>query len=78
MSARDYVTVEQVRSGLRALYRADAEINLQAALLRSLADELQPVNTKGRWKPSPFLALLAALACVLVGIFVYFTLGGQG
>ena len=28
---------------------------LQKALLRSLADDLKPVDEKGRWKPSPLL-----------------------
>ena len=77
MNARDYVTVEQVRSGLKAVYRADPETNLQAALLRTLEDDLQPVTAKGRWNPSPFLVLLGALACALVGIFLYFTLEGH-
>lgn len=77
MNARNYVTVEQVRSGLKAIYRADPETNLQTALLRSLEDDLQPVNAKGRWKPSPILTFLATLACVLLSIFVYFTLRGR-
>jgi hypothetical protein len=64
-------------SALRQIYRSDAESNLQNALLESLSDELRPVNEKGRWKPSPLLVLTVVLLCALVGIFIYFSVGGR-
>jgi hypothetical protein len=59
------------------MYRGDPESNLQQALLRLLADDLKPVDEKGRWKPSPLLILVAVLACAVVGVFFYFTLGAH-
>ena len=52
--------------------------NLQNALLESLSDELKPVDEKGRWKPSPLLVLTVVLLCALVGVFIYFSVGGRG
>jgi hypothetical protein len=66
-----------VREALRQIYRSDAESNLQNALLESLSDELRPVDEKGRWKPSPLLVLTVVLLCALVGIFIYFSVGGR-
>lgn len=68
---------EEIRLALLSIYRGDTESNLQQALLRLLADELKPVDEKGRWKPSPLLILVALLVCALIGIFLYFTLGGR-
>jgi hypothetical protein len=56
---------------------SDAESNLQNALLESLSDELRPVDEKGRWKPSPLLVLTVVLLCALLGIFIYFSVGGR-
>ena len=77
MDAQGHVTPEEIRKALLSMYRDDTESNLQQALLRLLADELKPVNEKGRWKPSPLLILIAVLACALVGVFLYFTLGAH-
>jgi hypothetical protein len=77
MNAGDYVTVEKVRSGLKALYHADPETNLQAALLRCLADDLRPVDEKGRWKPSPLLVLIMAIVSAFLGVFAFFSIGGH-
>jgi hypothetical protein len=68
---------EEIRLALLSIYRGDSESNLQQALLRLLADELKPVDEKGRWKPSPLLILVALLVCALIGIFLYFTLGAR-
>jgi hypothetical protein len=73
MDALGYISAEEVREALRQIYRSDAESNLQNALLESLSDELRPVDEKGRWKPSPLLVLL----CALLGIFIYFSVGGR-
>ena len=45
--------------------------------LQSLSDELKPVDEKGRWKPSPLLVLLFVLLCALIGVFLYFSIGGR-
>ncbi len=75
MDARGYVSPAEVRVALRSLYSGDPESNLQKALLRSLADDLKPVDAKGRWRPSPLLILVAVLACAIVAVFIYFSLG---
>ena len=77
MDALSYISAEEVRQALRQIYRSDAESNLQNALLESLSDELKPVDEKGRWKPSPLLVLTVCLLCTLVGVFVYFSVGGR-
>ena len=78
MDALGYISAEEVRQALRQIYRSDAESNLQNALRESLSDELKPVDEKGRWKPSPLLVLTVVLLCALVGVFVYFSIGGRG
>ena len=78
MDALGYISAEDVRQALRQIYRSDAESNLQNALRESLSDELKPVDEKGRWKPSPLLVLTVVLLCALVGVFVYFSIGGRG
>lgn len=77
MDAQGHVSPEEVRSALTAIYRGDPESNLQKVLLRVLADDLKPVDEKGRWKPSPLLLLVALLICALIGVFLYFTLGAH-
>ena len=77
MDALGYISAEEVRQALRQIYRSDAESNLQNTLLESLSDELRPVDEKGRWKPSPLLVLTVVLLCALVGIFIYFSVGGR-
>ena len=78
MDAQGYISAEEVRQALKQLYRGDAESNLQNALVASLSDELRPVDEKGRWKPSPLLVLTVVLLCALVGVFIYFSIGGRG
>ena len=77
MDALSYISAEEVRQALRQIYRSDAESNLQNAILESLSDELRPVDEKGRWKPSPLLVLTVVLLCALVGMFIYFSVGGR-
>jgi hypothetical protein len=76
MDAEGHVSPHEVRIALRSIYNNDPESNLEKALLRSLADDLNPVDEKGRWKPSPLLILVLLLACALAAVFFYFTLGG--
>jgi hypothetical protein len=77
MDALGYISAEEVRQALRQIYRSDTESNLQNAFLESLSDELKPIDEKGRWKPNPLLVLTVVLLCALVGIFVYFSVGGR-
>ena len=77
MDAQGHISPEEVRQALRTIYRGDAESNLQNALLESLSDGLKPVDEKGRWKPSPMLVLTVVLLCALVGVFIYFSIGGH-
>jgi len=75
MDLRGNVTLEETRHALRQLYRHDEETNLLAALLLALSDDLKPVDSKGRWRPSSLLILVAALVLALIAIFIYFSLG---
>ena len=77
MDSQGYISAEEVRQALRQIYLSDAGSNLQNTLLESLSDELKPVDEKGRWKPSPLLILTIVLLCALVGVFVYFSIGGR-
>lgn len=77
MYVQSYVSAEEVRQALRQIYRNDSEINLQNALAQSMADELKPVNEKGRWKPSPLLVLVFVLLCALTGVSLYFSIGAR-
>jgi hypothetical protein len=76
MDAQGHVTPEEARAALRAIYRDDPESDLRKALLRSLADDLRPLDDKGRWKPNPLVILVSFFACGLISVFFYFTLGG--
>jgi hypothetical protein len=78
METQGYISPQEVRQALRQIYSSDAETNLQGSLLESLSDELKPVDEKGRWKPSPLLILTFVLLCALLGVFVYFSVGGRG
>ena len=78
MDTQGYISPQEVRQALRQIYRTDAETNLQRSLLESLSDELKPIDEKGRWKPGPLLILALVLMCALVGVFVYFSVGGRG
>lgn len=77
MDTQNYISAVEVRQALRQIYRNDTESNLQSSLLESLSDELKPIDDKGRWKPSPMLILTLVLLCALLGVFVYFSIGGR-
>jgi hypothetical protein len=76
MSAQNSISVEQIRWALRRLYHNDPESNLQATVLRMLSDPLRPVDERGQRKLNPLLVLLSGLLCALMGVFLYFSLGG--
>jgi len=77
MDTHGHVSAGEVRTALRALYANDPESNLQNALLRSLSDDLKPLDARGRWKPSPLLILVLVLLAAMVAVFCYFTLGAS-
>ena len=78
MDTQGNISPDEVRQALRQIYLSDPETNLQRSLLESFSDELKPIDEKGRWKPSPLLILTLVLLCALLGIFVYFSVGGRG
>jgi len=78
MDTQGYISPQEVRQALRHIYLSDAETNLQRSLLESFSDELKPIDEKGHWKPSPLLILTLVLLCALLGVFVYFSVGGRG
>ena len=77
MDTHGYVSTEEARQALQQTYRNDSESNLQTALLESLSDELKPIDARGRRRPNPTLVLSILLLCALVGVFVYFSVGGH-
>ena len=77
MDTHGYVSTEEAREALRQIYRNDSESNLQTTLLESLSDELKPIDAKGRRRPNPTLVLSFLFLCALVGVFVYFSVGGH-
>jgi hypothetical protein len=74
---RGNVTAEETRQAMCALYRNDAETNLQTAFARALADDLKPVDKNGKWRPSTLIVLGFALLLAFAGVFVYFSIGGH-
>ena len=78
MDTQGYISPQEVRLALRQIYLSDAEANLQRSLLEFFSDELKPIDEKGHWKPSPLLILTLVLLCALLGVFVYFSVGGRG
>ncbi len=75
MDAAGYITPEEVRLALRKLHSEDTETNQELALRAALADDLKPVDARGRWKPNPLVIMVGVIACALLGVFLYFSLG---
>jgi hypothetical protein len=75
MDPRGYVTTEEARDALNRIYQNDAETNLQAAFLIALSDDLKPIDSNGRWRPSSLLIIICLLICALVALFLYFSIG---
>jgi hypothetical protein len=75
MDAAGYITPDEVRLALRKLHSEDAETNPELALRAALADDLKPVDTRGRWKPGSLVILIGAIGCALLSVFLYFSLG---
>ena len=62
MESAGHVTPEEVRRALRKLHSEDTETNPEKALRAALADDLRPVDGRGRWKPSPLVVLVGVIA----------------
>ena len=75
MDAAGYITPEEVRLALRKVHSEDTETNPEKALRSALADDLKPVEVRGRWKPSSLVILAGAFVLALLGVFLYFSLG---
>jgi hypothetical protein len=75
VNANGYITASEAREALKAVYREDPESNLQKALLNALADDLKPLNEKGRWRPSSLLVLAGLLLVAFLGIFFCLSFG---
>jgi hypothetical protein len=75
MDAAGYVTPEEVRLALQKVHSEGIETNPEKALRHALADDLKPIDERGRWKPSSLVILAGAISCALLGIFLYFSLG---
>lgn len=78
MDSHGHISVEEARQALREVYCSDTESNLKAILLQSFSDELRPTDQKGHYRTSPILVLSCLVSCAILGIFVYFSLGGRG
>jgi hypothetical protein len=75
MDSAGHITPEEVRQALRKLHSEDIETNPEKALRHVLADDLKPIDARGRWKPSSLVILVGVIACALLGVFLYFSLG---
>lgn len=75
MDSARYITPDGARQALRKLHAEDAETNPELALRAALADDLKPVDARGRWKPSSSVILVGAIGCALLAVFLYFSLG---
>ena len=75
MDAAGYITPEEVRLALRKVHSEDTETNPEKALRSALADDLKPVDARGRWKPSSLVILAGFIVLSLLGVFLYFSLG---
>jgi hypothetical protein len=75
MDGAGYITPDEVRLALHKLHAEDVETNPELALRAALADDLKPVDVRGRWKPSSLVILVGAIGCALLGVFLYFSLG---
>ena len=77
MEPQGYVTFAEMRRALRRIYREDGETNLHKALLLALADDLRPIDQKGRWRPNNLLLLVAVVLIALLSISLYFSIGAR-
>ena len=77
MDTHGHISTEEAREALQQIYRNDSESNLGTALLEFFSDELKPIDAEGRHRLNPTLVLSFLLLCALVGVFIYFSIGGH-
>jgi hypothetical protein len=75
MDTAGYVTPEKVHLALRKLHSEDIETNPEKALRHAFADDLKPVDARGRWKRSSLVILVGVIVSALLGVFLYFSVG---
>jgi hypothetical protein len=68
------VSIADTRRALHALYREDPESDPKRTLLRIFEDELTPVDSRGRWKPSKVLLIVVGIILTTVSVFTYFSI----
>lgn len=73
VKGQSYVSLADVRRALHLLHREDPESSAQSSLLRLFEDELTPVDTRGRWRPSKLLLILAGVGLTTASVFLYFS-----
>lgn len=71
---QSYVRLADTRRALRLLYREDPESSVKRTLLRLFEDELTPIDTRGRWRPSKLLIILAGAGLTVASVFAYFSI----
>ena len=59
---------------LRSFYSENGKEPLGEALRRWIGDPLKPITDKGNLRINPILALLAAMAALTGGTFLFFSL----
>ena len=60
---------------LRELNAQESEDRILGSILRRIEDPLQPRSKSGRFRVNPFLLLLAVIAVLTIGAFLYFSFG---
>jgi len=71
---QSHVTLADVQRALHLLYREDPESGVKRSLLRLFEDELTPIDTRGRWRPSKLLVILAGVGLTAASVFLYFSI----
>jgi len=69
-----HVTLANTRRALHLLYREDPESRVKRTLLRLFEDDLTPIDSRGTWRPSKLLVILAGASLTVASVFVYFSI----
>jgi hypothetical protein len=73
INSRRALSISDTRRALHALYREDPESSAKKTLLHIFEDELTPVDSRGRWRPSKLLAIIVGIVLTTVCVFAYFS-----